>query len=67
MSEAMHEVPPLLGFNISSRPDAPSVAVIEFQTSKGKSYFAVTREILEQLSKEFGDTASITPTIGEFH
>ena len=43
------------------------MAVIEFQTSKGKFYFAVTKEILEALAEEFGDTASVTPAIGEFH
>jgi len=67
MSDEMHEAHPLLGFSINPRPDTPSVAVIEFQTSKGKFYFAVTKEILEDLAAEFGDTASVTPTIGEFH
>lgn len=66
MTEERREAHPLLGFRIDQRPDTPSVAVIEFQTSKGKFYFAVTKEILEQLSEEFGDSASITPTIGEF-
>lgn len=67
MSDEMHEAHPLLGFRINPRPDTPSVAVIEFQTSKGRFYFAVTKEILEDLAAEFGDTASVTPTIGEFH
>lgn len=67
MSDEMREAHPLLGFSINQRPDTPSVAVIEFQTSKGKFYFAVTKEILEDLAAEFGDTASVTPTIGEFH
>ncbi len=66
MTEERHEAPPLLGFRVDQRPDTPSVAVIEFQTSKGKFYFAVTKEILEQLSEEVGDTASIKPTIVEF-
>ncbi len=67
MTEELREAHPLLGFRINQRPDTPSVAVIEFQTSKGKFYFAVTKEILEQLAEEFEDTASITPMIGEFH
>lgn len=67
MTEEIHEAHPLLGFKIDHRPDAPSVAVIEFETSRGKFHFAVTKEILEQLSEEFGDSASVTPTIGEFH
>jgi hypothetical protein len=67
MSEELREAHPLLGFRIGPRPDTPSVAVIEFQTSKGKFYFAVTKEILEALAEEFGDTASVTLAIGEFH
>lgn len=67
MSEELRQAHPLLGFQINHRPDTPSVAVIEFQTSKGKFYFAVTKEILEQLAEEFEDTASTTPTIGDFH
>jgi hypothetical protein len=67
MTKELREPHPLLGFRINQRPDTPSVAVIEFQTSKGKFYFAVTKEILEQLAEEFEDTASVTPTIGEFH
>ena len=66
MSEVRHEAQPLLGFKIDHRPDTPSVAVIEFETSKGKFYFAVTKEILEELSEEFGDSAAATPTIGDF-
>jgi hypothetical protein len=67
MSDEMRAAHPLLGFRINPRPDTPSVAAIEFQTSKGKFYFAVTKEILEQLAEEFGDTATVTPTIGDFH
>ena len=66
MSEERHEAQPLLGFKVDHRPDTPSVAVIEFETSKGKFHFAVTKEILEQLSAEFGDTAEVTPTMGDF-
>lgn len=66
MIESTRETHPLLGFRVDQRPDAPSVAVIEFQTSKGKFHFAVTKEILEQLAEEFEDVAAVTPTIGDF-
>lgn len=66
MTEERHEAHPLLGFRVDHGPDTPSVAVIEFETSKGKFYFAVTKEILERLSEEFGDSATATPAIGEF-
>ena len=66
MSETRQEAHPLLGFKVEARPDTPSVAVIEFQTSKGRFYFAVTKEILEQLAEEFEDRASATPAIGDF-
>lgn len=66
MIESMGETHPPLGFRVDRRPDAPSAAVIEFQTSRGKFHFAVTKEILEQMAEEFEDAAAATPTIGDF-
>ena len=67
MPEEMLEADPLLGFRIDLTPDTPTVAVIKFQTSKGMSYFVVTKEILDQLAKEFGVLAAEMPAFGEFH
>ena len=67
MPEEMLEAHPLLGFRIDLTSDTPTVAMIRFQTSKGTSYFAVTKEILDQLAKEFGVIAAEMPAFGEFH
>lgn len=52
---------PLLGYDILEIPDQPTILVIAFQTEAGPQLFAMTREILEQLSDAFRRRASEMP------
>ena len=67
MQESTPEAHPLLGYWIGPASGSPGLAVIEFQTSHGKSYCAVTKEMLEPLAREFVELASAMPASGNFY
>ena len=52
---------PLLGYRFLENPQQPTLAVIAFETEAGPQLFAVTREILEELSEVFLRRASEMP------
>jgi hypothetical protein len=66
MQENAPEAHTLLGYWVGPASGSPGLAVIEFQTSHGKSYYAITKEMLGPLASELVELASTMPTTGDF-
>ena len=52
---------PLLRYNILENARCPTMPAIAFRTKTGTHLYLVTREILEELAREFSKQAARTP------
>jgi hypothetical protein len=63
MGKSREKVPERLNrYDLLTKPELPTIAVIAFQTLEGGEYlFAATREVLEELAEAFQRQASKMP------